>query len=136
MSYRLGFPFILKDISDFSEKPSFDCLSEQSKQGVMLRLRATPKAAQTCPETIREGRLILRVKAPPVEGKANEAVLEWVARSFGVRISRVRLIRGERAREKDVLIEGISVVIAAQALELALNVCDPKRLSKKGIAHV
>jgi uncharacterized protein (TIGR00251 family) len=49
--------------------------------------------------------LLVRVNAPPVEGKANERILLVIAEAFDVPKSRVRLLRGTRARHKWVRIE-------------------------------
>ena len=50
--------------------------------------------------------LIVRVNAPPVDGKANEAVVEALAKAFGVRRSAVALVNGSTSRLKTFDIEG------------------------------
>jgi uncharacterized protein (TIGR00251 family) len=47
-----------------------------------------------------EDHLKVYVRAPPVKGKANEAVIEVLAEFFGVKKSDIRIISGERSREK------------------------------------
>jgi uncharacterized protein (TIGR00251 family) len=84
--------------------------------GVLIRLRVMPKARRTEPEGLRGDRLALRVQAPPVEGQANQAVLRWAAEAFGVRGSAVRLARGEKSREKDVAIDGLTAERAGEIL--------------------
>ena len=49
----------------------------------------------------------LRLTAPPVEGKANDACVEFLARRFGIARSRVRLLSGEKSRHK--LVELVDV---------------------------
>lgn len=88
--------------------------------GVVLRIRATPNAAQTTAEGLRQDRLSLRVKAPPVEGKANDEVRKWAAKTFALRASHVSLLRGEHAREKDLLLEGVTPEQAGQVLDRLL----------------
>ena len=51
-------------------------------------------------------RLRVAVTAPPVDGEANAAVIEALAKAFGVRRAAVTIIRGERGRRKTVRIEG------------------------------
>ncbi len=52
-----------------------------------------------------QARLKIRLAAPPVDGKANAALVEFVAAAFGVPRSRVTLVRGESSRDKTVHIE-------------------------------
>ena len=47
-----------------------------------------------------KGRLKVFLTDPPVEGQANRALLEVLAGYWGVRKSRLRIIRGEKSREK------------------------------------
>lgn len=91
------------------------CLSAHP-QGVALRLRVSPKAARTAAGGLRLDRLSLRVKAPPVEGQANEETRRWAAKAFNTRPSRVRILRGEHARDKDLLLEGVSLEEAGRIL--------------------
>jgi uncharacterized protein (TIGR00251 family) len=48
-----------------------------------------------------------RVSAPPVDGKANKALCKLVAKRAGVAPSRVTVLRGERSRQKLLLVDGI-----------------------------
>jgi uncharacterized protein (TIGR00251 family) len=50
----------------------------------------------------------LHVTAPALEGKANEACIEFLARGLGIARSRVRLVRGEKSRNKVFDLEGVS----------------------------
>ncbi|MFF0491216.1 DUF167 domain-containing protein [Nocardia sp. NPDC004068] len=51
-------------------------------------------------ETLDDGTLLLYVRAPAVEGKANRAAVELLAEHFGVAKSRVRLTAGATSRYK------------------------------------
>lgn len=55
----------------------------------------------------RAGRLVVRVTAPPVDARANEALCRLVAKRAGVARGRVSIIRGERSRDKTLRVEGI-----------------------------
>jgi hypothetical protein len=50
--------------------------------------------------------LKIRLRAPPVEGKANAALCEFLAEALGLRARQVTLERGEKSRDKIVLIDG------------------------------
>jgi len=54
-----------------------------------------------------DGVLPARVSAPPVDGKANKALCRLVAKRAGVAPSRVSVVRGEKSRQKLLLVEGI-----------------------------
>ena len=56
---------------------------------------------------VEDGVLQARVSAPPVDGKANKALCRLVAKRVGVAPSHVSLIRGEKSRDKLLLVEGI-----------------------------
>jgi hypothetical protein len=52
-------------------------------------------------------RLKIKIKAPPVDGKANAELVRFLAEKFGVRQSAVRILRGETAKRKMVEIDGL-----------------------------
>ena len=59
----------------------------------------------------------MRLAAPPVDGKANEALVAFLAAVFDVPKRRVTLVHGETSRHKRVLVEGLSVEAARRRLE-------------------
>ena len=69
-----------------------------------LALRVTPGARVESLE-IADGRLLARVRARPEDGKANAAVQELLARALGLAPSRLRLLRGAGAREKQFAVD-------------------------------
>ena len=72
-----------------------------------LRIRVIPNAKKTEFAGYREGELILRINAPPVDGKANKAAVEFVSRYLGVSRSAVLVVGGERSRHKIFQIVGL-----------------------------
>jgi uncharacterized protein YggU (UPF0235/DUF167 family) len=62
--------------------------------------------------------VLIRVTAPPVDGKANEALCRLVAKAAGVGPSRVTLVRGHTARDKVLRIEGVEEAALRAALGL------------------
>jgi uncharacterized protein (TIGR00251 family) len=72
-----------------------------------VRIRVIPNAKKTEFAGYREGELILRLNAPPVDGKANKAAVEFVARYLGVPRAAVLLAAGERSRHKIFQIVGL-----------------------------
>lgn len=73
---------------------------------MIIRVRVQPRASRTEVAGRRGDELRIRVKAPPVDGAANEELVRFLARAAGVPRSAVRILRGRRARSKTVEIEG------------------------------
>jgi uncharacterized protein (TIGR00251 family) len=76
------------------------------KAEIKLEVRLTPRADRDQIGGRREGVLQVRVTAPPVDGKANEALRKLIAKRAGVPKSQVTIVRGERSRRKLIAIEG------------------------------
>jgi len=74
---------------------------------VKLAVRVIPNARRTEFSGRRDGELLLRLNAPAVEGKANKAAVEFIAKHFGIARSRVRLVAGEKTRHKVFEVEGV-----------------------------
>lgn len=64
-----------------------------------------PKSKKEGLEVGPDGGVLVRVSAPPVEGKANERIVEVLAAALGLPRSGVRLVRGETARHKELELE-------------------------------
>lgn len=71
---------------------------------LVLEVRVIPRAKETALAGIRRGRLLVRLRAPPVEGKANAALERWFARLCGVGRGAVTVEAGERGRDKRIRI--------------------------------
>lgn len=65
-----------------------------------VEIRVIPRARRNQVDGEREGRLLVRTTAPPVDGAANEAVRRLVAAHFGVPRRSVTIISGEQGRDK------------------------------------
>ncbi|MCB0864800.1 MAG: DUF167 domain-containing protein [Solirubrobacterales bacterium] len=73
-----------------------------------LAIRVTPRSSREGIDGERDGRLLVRVNAPPVDGKANAAVARVLAKALGVPKGRVSVVRGERSRDKVVAVGGLT----------------------------
>ena len=71
-----------------------------------INVRVIPRARQN--KVVAESdRLKVYLTAPPVEDKANEALIEVLAEHFNVKRSQVKIVRGKKGRDKVVEIIGI-----------------------------
>jgi uncharacterized protein (TIGR00251 family) len=81
-----------------------------------IAVRLQPRAARDEIVGLRDGILVVRVTAPPVDGRANRALCKLVAQRAGVAASRVSVVRGKRSRDKLVAVEGVKPEALAAAL--------------------
>jgi uncharacterized protein (TIGR00251 family) len=89
--------------------------------GARLTIRVTPRASRSAFAglvDIGDGRIALavRLRAPPVEGAANQALLDFLAAELGAPRSSLRLVSGERSRIKTVAFAGLSPAEVARRL--------------------
>lgn len=73
----------------------------------ITKIYLQPGASKTQIRGVFDGRLKLAIQAPPVEGAANEAVLEWFCEQFELPKSKVHLVTGEKSRNKSVLVQAL-----------------------------
>lgn len=67
---------------------------------LQITVSARPGARTEKVRLQADGSLLIQVRAPALDGRANQALLAAVARALRLRPRQVRLVRGERAREK------------------------------------
>ena len=73
---------------------------------LMIDIQVVPRANRVAVGPAVGDRLRVAVTAPPADGAANAAVIDALARAFGVRRAAVRIVRGETGRRKTVEIAG------------------------------
>jgi uncharacterized protein (TIGR00251 family) len=81
---------------------------------IMVRLQSRARGGELV--GIRDGVLLARVSAPPVDGRANRALCALIARRAGVAASKVTIVRGQRSRDKLVRVQGIDDAALQDAL--------------------
>ena len=73
-----------------------------------IAVRVIPRSRRDEIAGERDGRLLIRLTAPPVEGAANAALCRLVARRARVPARRVSIVRGQSSRDKVVRVEGMA----------------------------
>jgi uncharacterized protein (TIGR00251 family) len=73
-----------------------------------ISIRLQPRAKRDEVVGERGDAIVIRVSAPPVDGKANAALCQLIARSIRVSSSRVSVVRGQTSRDKVVRVEGVT----------------------------
>jgi uncharacterized protein len=76
---------------------------------VRFSVRLQPRASATEVAGVREGSLKIRVTAPPVDGMANDALIDFLSRSLGVAKRDVNIVSGLSSRTKIVEIRGVTL---------------------------
>jgi len=85
--------------------------------GVQFAVRVIPGASKNEVAGIQDGALKLKLTAPPVEGKANKACIDFMARLLGMRRSALAIASGEKSRKKTVSVDGIGRVELEERLK-------------------
>ena len=87
---------------------------EQKSDGVRFRIRVAPRAKRDHIGGVHDGALKVSVTAPPVDGKANKAIVALFAKRLKVAKGAIEIVRGEGSRDKSLTIVGVEPrVIAA-----------------------
>jgi uncharacterized protein (TIGR00251 family) len=88
---------------------------KEDSRGVSFAVRVSPRASRSKVQGEHAGALKVSLAAPPVEGEANAALCELLAKRLAVPKSAVRIIAGLRGKSKTVRVEGVRAE-AVQAL--------------------
>jgi uncharacterized protein (TIGR00251 family) len=87
-----------------------------TEAGLTLRVRVRPRASQDALSGERDGALVVRLTAPPVEGAANDALARFLGKALGVAPSAVRVVGGASGRHKVVSVAGVDAATARERL--------------------
>ena len=77
---------------------------QETDGAVVLDIHVIPRASRTMPDGVHDGALKVRLHAPPVDGQANQALIEWLAECLGIAKRDISLLRGTTARRKQLRI--------------------------------
>lgn len=92
------------------------------KRGAALTVRVTPRARRTeVAEILEDGTLRVRVTAPPVEGKANAALIRFLAEVLEIRSSRIEIVAGEKGLDKIISITELTAQEVQRRLQLWID---------------
>jgi len=82
-----------------ADPPAWPCLSIHG-DAVWLAVSVQPNAKRTAADGLHDGALRVRLGAPPVDGKANQLLIDWLAGELGLPKRAVQLVRGDTSRRK------------------------------------
>ena len=84
--------------------------------GLEVDVLVQPRASRSQIVALHDGRLKVQLAAPPVDGAANDALLDLFSKRIGVPRRDLTLVRGETSRRKTVLVRGIAADDVMSAL--------------------
>ena len=87
------------------------------RDGVTISVQVVPRSSQTKVFDLAGDRCKIKIKAPPVDGEANSALIDYLAKLFGVPKRQVVIIQGDRGKKKVVQIGGVALLQAEKLLQ-------------------
>jgi uncharacterized protein (TIGR00251 family) len=82
----------------------------ETGEGLTVRLHVLPRAKCRELAGLHNGALKVKVMAPPVEDAANRAVIDFFSKLLGISKSNLKILTGNKSREKVLQIKGLSIV--------------------------
>ena len=79
----------------------------ESDEGIVFQVRVVPRSSRSEMAGIQGDSLKVRLKAPPVEGRANEECVRFLAGLLGVKKDRVRIVSGLKSKTKTIAVSGL-----------------------------
>lgn len=79
---------------------------QQAGGAISFEVKVVPRASKSEIAGIEGDAIKIRLQAPPVEGKANQALIKFLADALGVARSQVEIVSGHNSRKKVVRIRG------------------------------
>lgn len=93
--------------------------------GVVISVRVIPRASKSAIDGTRGDAILVRLKAPPVDGAANAELIRVIAAALDVPARSVSIVGGEHARRKRVAVTGIDRTTVEARLRAAGGLTTP-----------
>lgn len=87
--------------------PRYPCWLSVRNEGVMLDITVSPRASRNRIMGVHDDRLKIQLAAPPVDGKANETLVRFIADMLGISRAQVEIVGGQASRRKTVCLVGV-----------------------------
>lgn len=92
-------------------------VASSTPDGVVITVQVIPRASQSGIVGIRNGAMLVRLNAPPVDNAANEALIELFATTWRISRRQISVVAGQHARRKRVEITGVTAQDIRDALQ-------------------
>jgi len=94
---------------------------QQTSEGILLPVRAQPKARRNAVAGIHNGRIKVAVTEAPEKGKANRALMHVLRKCLSLKLSQIALHSGATSSDKQFLVSGIEAGELASRIEACLS---------------
>jgi len=98
-----------------------DPIVKETSSGITLSIHALPDSFRSEIAGVHNGKLKVKIAAKSIDGKANKALVNFLAAYFSVSKSSVTLIRGEHSRDKVIAITGDPKLLVCKLLPLSAD---------------
>lgn len=85
-------------------------------ENILISVRVQPGASKNAVTGIKEDSLNIKLCSPPVDGRANDSLIRFVAKRLDVSRSSIQIIQGIKNRKKLLEVSGVSMADAEKAL--------------------
>jgi uncharacterized protein len=99
-------------------EPSGDLSVKEGPEGITFQVRVLPRSSRNQVAGVSEGVLKIKLTAPPVEGAANEMLIEFLSEKLKIPKSKISIVRGQSSKSKTVMASGIDAARLGKILSL------------------
>ena len=79
--------------------------AQKTKDGIVIKIHVVPNSSKTQIIGEHGDRLKIKIKAPPVDGKANEEVIDFLCEKLGIKKNQAELVAGQTSKSKNILLK-------------------------------
>lgn len=95
--------------------------TKQTEEGTLLFVAVIPRSSRTEIVDVIQARCKIKVKAPPVDGEANKALIKALSKMFKISKSSVILKSGQTGKQKSFLLKGVNQSKVCRAISEIIN---------------
>ena len=85
-------------------------------ENILISVKVQPGASKNIVTGVKEGSLNIKLCSPPVDGRANDSLISFVAKRLDISRSSIQIIQGMKNRKKLLEVSGVSMADAEKAL--------------------
>ena len=94
-------------------------MSEKPAADTVIAVRVIPRSPRTRVDGVRGDAFLVRLAAPPVDGAANDALIAFLAEQLDLPRRNIRIVSGDKSRDKRIAISGLSADAVAERMTRA-----------------